>query len=410
VRLSPPTIARALAILAPIFAFASQLATGAADALPQRWLPQSAALLALFALVGLFLPRVDRVSFRLVLFSLQLGVVWVSAVPIANPFVLGFPLVVGIIIESSVLLRLAPAVVVGLTGPFLVATAPSGIPAYGRLVPLPSQGLTLLFLVTGVLITLLAIGLRRVFDRSVEAQGYRRRLEEAMFRLAETNMQLQQYGAMAEQHAAEQERKRISQDVHDILGHTLSTVNMTLQASLSVVDTSIHEGLYRMLSGAREQVKEGIQELRKALAVLDSVPYKAPYGKASILQLARNVSQATGITIDVDFADMGAISSEELAAIIYRLVQEGITNAIRHGNATHIDIHFQRTDGGIRLYVRDNGRGLGESQPGFGLKAMEDRISSVDGSLEVTGHAQGGTLLTAWFPDQKEGAATDVED
>jgi signal transduction histidine kinase len=249
-----------------------------------------------------------------------------------------------------------------------------------------------------------------VFDRSVEAQGFRRRLEEAMFRLAETNMQLQQYGAMAEQHAAEQERKRISQDVHDILGHTLSTVNMTLQASLAVVNPSNHDGLYRMLSGAREQVKEGIQELRKALVVLDSVPHMTPYSKASILHLARNVSQATGIAIEVDFANVGAIHSEELAAIIYRLVQEGITNAIRHGNATHIDIHFQRLDAGIRLYVRDNGRGLGESQPGFGLRGMQDRISSVNGSLEIRGRAQGGTVLTAWFPVQEQGASARVKD
>ncbi len=214
-------------------------------------------------------------------------------------------------------------------------------------------------------------------------------------------MKLQDYSAMAEQHAMEDERKRISQEVHDILGHTLATVNMTLQAAMGLTSAEEHEKLHKMLAGARNHVKQGMQELRRALSSLTAQTHSTGFDGARILELTRNVSLATGITITVDFANSRPSLGEERAAVVYRLVQEGITNAIRHGSATHIDIHFQQVESGLLIYLRDNGKGIGDHAPGFGIRNMERRLQSVNGSLQITSDPHLGTTLQAWMPTDR---------
>ncbi len=365
---------------------------------PQRLLDQSAVLLAIFAVSGCFVGLGRDFTLRLVFLAVQIMVVWITAIPYSNPFVLSVYLALAVIAEAMIVLPVPLVVTAAAVATGIVLTSPKEILAYGVLVPAPPLQIRLLFVLATMSFTGFTVVVRRVYLRAVQAEEMRERLEEAMSRLAEANMKLQHYATMAERQAMEEERKRIAQEVHDILGHTLTTVNMTLQAAIGMLGNTNQPKLIQMLGSAREHVKEGMLELRRALNSLSAVVPQSPYNKARVLELARNVSQATGLRIDVDFGNTGPFGGEQRAATIYRLVQEGITNAIRHGNATYVDIHFQDLAGGLMLYVRDNGRGLMHKNPGFGITTMQKRVLTMNGEVSIGPNQPQGTTLQVWLP------------
>ena len=202
--------------------------------------------------------------------------------------------------------------------------------------------------------------------------------------------------------AQEDERKRIAQEVHDVLGHTLATVNMTLQASIGMIRADGNPRLLSMLGAARLHVKEGMHELRRALSSLAAHSEEPFYDKSRILKLTRNVSQATGLRVDLEFGNTGSLGTQNQTAAIYRLLQEGITNAIRHGNASYVDVHFQDLSNGLMIYIKDNGSGVGYNEPGFGIDTMHKRLSEMGGTLTMEPNIPRGTTLRAWIPSRRE--------
>jgi signal transduction histidine kinase len=83
-------------------------------------------------------------------------------------------------------------------------------------------------------------------------------------------------------------------------------------------------------------------------------------------------------------------------------VQEGITNAIRHGLATSIEISFSSQNGGVNIYIKDNGFGAVKLNKGYGLTGMSERIEQLGGRLEIFTKLGAGFLLSAWIPWDKE--------
>ncbi len=88
---------------------------------------------------------------------------------------------------------------------------------------------------------------------------------------------------------------------------------------------------------------------------------------------------------------------ESIDSTIYRIVQEGITNAIRHGNASEIAIHLSSDGSKVAVTISDNGSGAGEIKEGIGLAGIRERLASVRGGLSA-GNRAGGFQLYAWVP------------
>lgn len=108
------------------------------------------------------------------------------------------------------------------------------------------------------------------------------------------------------------------------------------------------------------------------------------------------------IRLDLRCEDLGA----EMDAVIYRLVQEGLTNAARHGGARHVQIRISAGQGRIKVVVEDDGTGLsGASSDGLGLKGMRERLAAVGGALSLEARPGGGTLLSAEIPRMAEPVA-----
>lgn len=266
--------------------------------------------------------------------------------------------------------------------------------AWGVLLPEASLQDILSILIYSTFIIFLTIMLQS--QNHLPFKELNRRLNEATYRLAETNIQLQEYAALAEQESATQERKRLGREIHDTLGYTLTNLVMMLEAAMDLHQENPVE-LPEHLKRTRDQAKEGLLEIRRTLHILRTEENRTK-GLAAIQNLVDAFTKATHLEVDLNLGDSPLHFGEEADWTAYRLVQEGITNAIRHGKATLIYISFFRKDDGISIQIRDNGSGTSCIEEGYGLIGMRERIERLGGRLTTLSKPGEGFKLFAWIP------------
>jgi signal transduction histidine kinase len=201
--------------------------------------------------------------------------------------------------------------------------------------------------------------------------------------------------------AVAEERARIARELHDVVGHSVSV--MTVQAS----------GVRRLLRPEQEREREALlvvertgrealAEMRRMVGVLrrpEEAPALAP--QPSLEYLGRLVEQAREAGLPVELRIEGdAIqlpAGVDLTA--YRLVQEGLTNALKHARATRADVLVSYGDGEIEVTVSDDGKGVGNGDGGgHGLVGMRERVSLYGGELDAGPQPNGGYRLRARLP------------
>ena len=189
-------------------------------------------------------------------------------------------------------------------------------------------------------------------QRTEENSAIRRlngELEQANDRLSVMNEQLKAYAAESERMAETRERNRLAREIHDTLGHALTGMN---------------------------EVRRSVRALRpdalERMQLTDAI--------AKLCSEMQTTSQAE-ITLDLQAEDLRLSPDEEDA--VYRIVQESITNAIRHGHATAVRIRIAAEERRLGITVTDNGCGCTKIEPGFGLRHMRERLKLLNGTLKV---------------------------
>jgi signal transduction histidine kinase len=201
--------------------------------------------------------------------------------------------------------------------------------------------------------------------------------------------------------AVAEERARIARELHDIVGHSVSV--MTVQAA------GVRSLLKPEQERAREAVavveqtgREALAEMRRLVGVLrrpEESPALAP--QPSLEHVERLVSQARDAGLPVELRVEGDPVSLPAGVDLtaYRLVQEGLTNAIKHARAQHAEVLVVYRDGLVELTVTDDGRGGGDGESGgHGLVGMRERISVYGGELDAGPLPEGGYKLHATLP------------
>lgn len=182
------------------------------------------------------------------------------------------------------------------------------------------------------------------------------------------------------------ERERISRDMHDLLGHTLSVI--TLKAELA------SRLLERDPERAGAEIRAIEQVSRAALAdVREAISGIRTRGLAGELEQARVALKAAGVSLEVE-GELPALSAAS-EAVLAMVVREAVTNVIRHAEANRCNIVIRRETGQTCVEICDDGRG-GEVVAGGGLEGMRARLTAVGGRLEVGGKF--GLRLRAWLP------------
>jgi len=188
--------------------------------------------------------------------------------------------------------------------------------------------------------------------------------------------------------AAEEERARISRDLHDLLGHSLSLISMKGELASRLIAASDPGG-----AEVREMVRltrEALREVREAVS-----GYRQPT-LATELSAARTALQVAGIRVDVE-QSIGAIS-RETEAVLGWAIREGVTNVIRHSGAGHCSIVLSTDDGLVSAAVSDDGAGAGGGTPGSGLSGLGERVDAIGGHLEAGRRPSRGYRLRVTAP------------
>jgi signal transduction histidine kinase len=198
---------------------------------------------------------------------------------------------------------------------------------------------------------------------------------------------------------AEEERLSVARDLHDVLAHTLSVVQVQAGVALHLLDER-PEHVRGALTAIKRASDEGMQELRAAVATLrregeGATPLAPVSGLADLPRLVAG-AQAAGLQVHLTRrgADDGVPAATGLVA--YRVVQEALTNAVRHAAARSCEVEVA-VEGDLRVRVRDDGVG-GVAAPGNGLRGMRERVEALGGTLSTGPAADGGFEVRAVLP------------
>jgi signal transduction histidine kinase len=222
-----------------------------------------------------------------------------------------------------------------------------------------------------------AIGLVVTSERSQRAE------------LARANHQLRAAHALLADRARLEERIEIARELHDSLGHHLAALNVQLELARQLAHGTArvpidqaHAAGRRLLGEVREVVSAWRGE-----AELDLV--------GALDQLAHAIRDPA---IIIDIADDLAITDPAVARAVFRCAQEAVTNAVRHAGARHVWIELATADGGVRLAVRDDGRGQAAIVEGNGLRGIHERAAALHGHMRAHAAPGHGFTVELWLP------------
>jgi len=200
---------------------------------------------------------------------------------------------------------------------------------------------------------------------------------------------------------ANEERLQIARELHDVVAHHLSLINVQAGVALHIVDRR-PEQAQTALRAIKDASKDALVELRSLVGILrdegDLAPRNPSGTLASLEDLVERSSHA-GLVVrtSVDEALPALPSALELSAL--RIIQEAITNVIRHSGATAADVTVRFEAQSLALTVEDDGHGMSSpSSDGSGLAGMRERAEALGGSLTVDGGIRGGVRVRAVLP------------
>lgn len=229
------------------------------------------------------------------------------------------------------------------------------------------------------------------------------RIDATVRALSEANLDFQDLATRVQRETEEQERKRIAREIHDIVGHTLTNIQMMMEAATDIARNG-SEGLEDLLVKSRNQAQRGLLETRRAMRNLRVVSKVHASGMRRIADLARIFENATGVPVRLHGGNAPASFGAQVDDAVYRMIQECLTNALRHGNATEITVSFWVVEEAVRVSVADNGAGSKEIVPGVGLAGMTERIAHLGGMMKAE-NTPFGFLVLAEIPLGREQAS-----
>lgn len=198
------------------------------------------------------------------------------------------------------------------------------------------------------------------------------------------NIQLKEYAVKVEKMTETRERNRLAMEIHDTLGHALTGISAGIDACLTTIDISIG-ATKKQLNVIGDVARQAIKDVRRSVSKLRPDALERLNLEEALNKMINDISKVTktNICFDVQIKSLKFNPDEE--DTIYRIIQEGITNAIRHGEAKEVYITITRKDKQLNLVIKDNGRGCFDIKKGFGLRHLEERVSLLNGTLEYDG-------------------------
>ena len=208
----------------------------------------------------------------------------------------------------------------------------------------------------------------------------RHRIEEELRMASQANRELNSYLALSEKIAEDRERKRIAREIHDTLGHALTGISAGIDAVKVLVDIDTNRAK-EQLNNVSVVVRDGIRDVRGSLNKMRPGALENNTLKEALIKIIREYEAISNLEIHLryewDNIDLD-IAKED---IVFRVIQESITNSVRHGHAKTIWIELLEEDEAYVMTIHDDGVGFDELRYGYGLKQIQERLMIIGGSV-----------------------------
>lgn len=216
----------------------------------------------------------------------------------------------------------------------------------------------------------------------------------------------EELGRLSEQLSLSQERNRIAREIHDGIGHSLVNCMLTLELCERLVCTKPDEAC-KVIRQEKEDLRTALDDMRDYVHHLRPAELEGEPFVPLVQRYLARFAERTGLSAKCDVTSKSVDLPPSGRLVLLRIIQEALTNAAKHSEATEIGVSLARTgDAGAHCVISDNGCGFDEkavlrdpgSSQGFGLRTMKDRASSVGGDVQIESQPGEGTRVSVYIP------------
>jgi signal transduction histidine kinase len=232
-----------------------------------------------------------------------------------------------------------------------------------------------------------------------EANQARMQSQKLLVELQDAHKKLQDYATQVEELAVSEERNRLAREMHDTLGHRLTVAAVTLEGAQRLIPVEPDRSI-EMVATVREEVKDALRELRRTVATLrEPLQTDIPLNQ-SLPQLINAFEKATELDVKLIIPEEELQIPNTHRLLIYRAIQEFLTNVQRHAKAQQVLILISQSFESIDLQMQDDGVGFDTQNTGvgFGLRGLQERVSNLHGRIQIKSQQNQGTSINIELP------------
>jgi signal transduction histidine kinase len=232
---------------------------------------------------------------------------------------------------------------------------------------------------------------------AVSEEKARAEVEQLVNELEGANERLREYALQIEALAITKERNRLAREIHDGLGHYLTTIYMQVQAARAVMKGDQHKA-QEALGTAQNLTQEALVDVRRSVAALRDMPNDSLGLHEEIEKMLRS-AEGSGMTSEIKVLGAPRTLTPQALLTVYRAVQEGINNTCKHAHATQLSVVIDYTQSKqVKLILQDDGVGAEHLEGGFGLLGMRERVQLLKGDMKVNTRPNDGFRLEISLP------------
>lgn len=237
----------------------------------------------------------------------------------------------------------------------------------------------------------------KLTDAQEKIETQYNQLHESHHALQEAHQQLHHYSNQVEELTIIQERSRISREIHDTVGHKMTALLIQLQAAKELQEIQPEKSKATILL-CEDLARSALQEIRLSVRTLQEEGSGQYSFMTTIKSMLEDFQKMTDLKSDFQLHGELSHIPPSIQLHATRIIQESVTNAVKHGQATRCEIVMEVSDSFLEVTVKDNGKGTSQVAAGFGLTNMRERVQEYGGTIMFESNQTDGFIVKARFP------------